>query len=328
MSRVIHTCAVSILLLFSLLRMDSIATYGQEAKVLTTIEPTAIRIGEQSVMTVRVVHDKDDPVTLALPQDTIVSGVELLGILKEDSSMLNDHLRERIYEIAITSFDSAMYTIRNVSARIGNEIITSDDHPNLIVNTVEVDLSQPDKFYDIKKQEASKFYWIDYAVYIYIALGLLLLILWGYLLYRYILSRKSGVAVKEEEVYVDPYDEAITAIQALREEELWRSNQSKEYYTRVTDILRRYIFRVWGIQTADKTSQEILTSLKAESRDQEMYSNLSKILSIADLAKFAKYHPTTEDNLSVLNATTAFVEEYKPKPVQDEEESPANIQGK
>ena len=82
----------------------------------------------------------------------------------------------------------------------------------------------------------------------------------------------------------------------------------KEYYTRLTDILRRYIFRVYGITTLDMTSAEILEAFKSQVGRDKMYTELVRILETADLAKFAKYQPASDENISLLSASVAFIE--------------------
>lgn len=294
---------------------------AQTPQVFATIEPTSIRIGEQSKMTVCVAHPVGATVALSLPADTIVSGVEILRVKDGDSVQISDQLRKKIYEVTITSFDSAMYTLRNIKARVDNHLYESEEHPKLIVNTVEVDLAHPEKFYDIKAQEDFPFNWLDIVVYIYIAFAIAILGVLIYILMRCLKRRRAKQSRIPEEVYVDPYDEAVARIRTLRERESWRNTQPKEYYTLLTDILRRYIYRVWGIQTADKTSGEILESMRKVEDDRgEIHGMLTKILSTADLAKFAKYSPSSEENLSLLNAAAMFVEENKPQEAQQGDE--------
>lgn len=77
--------------------------------------------------------------------------------------------------MVITSFDSANYQLSNIAALVGDYLYTSEEDLSLVVNTVPVDLNQPDKYADIKGQWKPKFVWTDYLIYIYILLGILLL---------------------------------------------------------------------------------------------------------------------------------------------------------
>lgn len=287
---------------------------GESVRIIPQLERSAILIGEQVKLNIRVVYPQSEVMRLVLPEDTLVSGVEIIGTELVDSVKVNDRLQEMVYDVVITSFDSANYQLSNIAALVGDSLYSSEEDLSLVVNTVPVDLNQPDKYADIKGQWKPKFVWTDYLIYIYILLGILLLGLLLFFLLRYLKRRKSVVQNNTFDVpLLDPYNEAIQSIEALRGESLLEMNKTKEYYTELTDILRRYLFRVYGIHTLEGTSSEILESFKQVVGRDRMYSELSKILQTADLAKFAKYQPDEVESMGLLSASVAFIEEHKPK---------------
>ena len=289
----------------SLLAMED----GGEVRIIPTLERSAILIGEQVKLNVKVVYPRSEMMRLVLPEDTLVSGVEIIESQLVDSTMINDRLQELIYDVVLTSFDSANYQLRNISALVGDSLYTAGDQLSLVVNTVPVDLEHPDQYADIKGQWKPPFVWQDYLIYLYIILAIIALGVATYFLVRYLKKRKKSVdEVREEEPLLDPYEEAIQSVAALKSEELWQQNRVKEYYTRLTDILRRYIFRVYGITTLDMTSAEILEAFKSQVGRDKMYTELVRILETADLAKFAKYQPASDENISLLSASVAFIE--------------------
>ncbi|WP_211833422.1 hypothetical protein [Porphyromonas levii] len=287
--------------------------HAQEVRVIPKLERSTILIGEQVQLNVRVVYPSDQAMRLVLPEDTLVAGVEIIESVLADSVIVNNRLHEMIYNVTITSFDSATYTLRNINALVGDSVYTATDELNLIVNTVPIDLSTSPEPMDIKGQWKPKFVWQDYILYLYILLGIIAALVAAYYLRKYLRGRKN--TQEEGSVVVplqDPYQEAIQSIEALKQQELWEHNQTKEYYTQMTDILRRYLWRVYSIDTMDKTSSEILETFRTKIGKDRMYSELSKILQTADLAKFAKYQPDSDDNISLLSASVAFIEEHKP----------------
>lgn len=286
---------------------------AQEVRVIPKLERSTILIGEQVQLNVRVVYPNDKIMRLVLPEDTLVAGVEIIESVLADSVIVNDRLHEMVYNVTITSFDSATYTLRNINALVGDSVYTATDELNLIVNTIPIDLSTNPEPTDIKDQWKPKFVWQDYLLYIYILLGVIALLVAGYFLRKYLLSRKKVEGEAPEVVPLqDPYEEAIQGIKALKQQELWEHNQVKEYYSQMTDILRRYLWRVYAIDTLDKTSSEILETFRTKIGKDRMYTELNKILQTADLAKFAKYQPDPDDNISLLSASVAFIEEHKP----------------
>ena len=96
----------------------------------------------------------------------------------------------------------------------------------------------------------------------------------------------------------------------------------KEYYTRLTDVLRKYIRERFGFNAMEMTSTEIMLRLQNE-EDKSMIEELRELFTTADLVKFAKYSAlVNESDANLVNAidfinTTkseeqTIVEEVKP----------------
>lgn len=287
--------------------------FAQEVKVIPSLERSEILIGEQINMRVRVIHDKKTPARLILPSDTLVNGVEILDSRLIDSLAVNDKLKEAVYDVVITSFDSAMYVLNNVKALVGDSLYSASESPTLLVNTVPVDVSNPEQYNDIKDAWKTPFVFRDYLLPAGIVALVLILAYPAYRLWRYLRRPKEASSTLLSEPEKEPYEEAMDALLTLKAKELWENNQVKEYYTELTDILRRYIFRVHGIATWDRTSSEILEAFRIGVDKGQSYSNLQKVLSTADLAKFAKYIPMAQENIGMFNLTETFVHEQRPQ---------------
>ena len=121
---------------------------------------------------------------------------------------------------------------------------------------------------------------------------------------------------------------SITETYALKEIEQLKNNSSiandnqKEYYTRLTDVLRKYIRERFGFNAMEMTSTEIMLRLQNE-EDKSMIEELRELFTTADLVKFAKYSAlVNESDANLVNAidfinTTkseeqTIVEEVKP----------------
>ena len=95
------------------------------------------------------------------------------------------------------------------------------------------------------------------------------------------------------------------------------SEDSKAYYTQLTDILREYINERFGFNATEMTSYEILERLE-ESRDKESLSELRDLLSTADMVKFAKFKPMLNENDRNLVSALEFVNDTKIEVSEDE----------
>jgi hypothetical protein len=146
---------------------------------------------------------------------------------------------------------------------------------------------------------------------------LILLVIW------LILRRKYGLKpgeIEEVQKYLPPHVRAIMDLDKLKADKPWITGQNKEYYTRLTDILRTYIEQRFQINAMEMTTAEILPLFKKDRNTQSVYQNLRQILQLSDLVKFAKLLPLeNDDELSMMNAYL-FVNQTKIEEVQFVEE--------
>lgn len=308
----------SVLMCLGMLLVTTGIAEAQETRVITTIEPSSIVIGEQAKMTVSIVYPVGTRAEIVLPKDTLVTGVEILSVSMVDSVTETDKLNRIVYDVVLTSFDSATYVLRNIQAMVGSTLVQEETPPSLIVNTVPVDIDHPNQYADIKGTWKPDFVWTDYLLYLYILLGLIAVGVLTYFLVKYLRQPKEKRSAVAPEPALDPYEEAIMGMRQLKSEELWEKNQIKEYYTRMTDILRHYLWRVYGMETAERTSTEILETFNTLVGRDRMYIELKKILQTADLAKFAQYRASSDENVSLMSAAVAFIEENKPQEKEEE----------
>lgn len=176
---------------------------------------------------------------------------------------------------------------------------------------VEVDGS---KFVGLKTVEEPDFVLMDYIWYFLVPLIVVLLAVAAWYGWKYYKKhKKDAPVIVPQEKQLPPNQEAMMALDALAEKKLWQNGQDKLFHTELTDILRRYIERRFNVPAMEKTSDEILDELYelAESQKASLV-NLKQILSMADLVKFAKYHPFADENqLSFMNSKM-FVQQTKP----------------
>ncbi len=117
-----------------------------------------------------------------------------------------------------------------------------------------------------------------------------------------------------------PYDRTIRQLQELGAQKVWQQGQVKEYYTRLTDILRTYFEDQFGIAALEQTSAELLQNIKPVTILNQQRDKLRGLLSLADLAKFAKLQPTPQEHEESLQKALEIVEWTKPaaKPAENQ----------
>ena len=114
-----------------------------------------------------------------------------------------------------------------------------------------------------------------------------------------------------------PYEEAVERLHMLKGMQLWQNGREKDYYTGLTDILREYIDRRFGVNAVEMTSSEIIDALKHNRETQLVNDQLSEILAVADFVKFASQRPLADDNERSFQRAVNFVNATKPQPVTD-----------
>ncbi len=308
-----------LLLIFILSFLARENVFAQRTLIDVKIDSAAILIGEQTVLHLTVTTDKDKNVQIVIPGDTLMRGVEVLSFSKPDSTIIeNDRLLIK-QDLLITSFDSSLYLLPPMRVIDGPDTIYSNQVA-LKVSTIPVDTDNPEEFYDIKHVWKPPFVLADYYPWIFgILLLLFLICVAGYIIQR-IRNKKSIMPFKKEAPPLPPHEQAIKELDEIKQQKLWQQGLNKEYYTLITDTLRKYIEGRFGINAMEMTSGEILDIIRRENDADSVFENLKQILQLSDFVKFAKWTPLPDENdLSMMNAYL-FVNQTKPTITISEEE--------
>ena len=117
---------------------------------------------------------------------------------------------------------------------------------------------------------------------------------------------------------VPPHQKALNEIENLKKVNFESTDDQKEYYTKLTEALRKYIKERFGFNAMEMTSSEIIMHLKANG-DESMMNELQELFMTADLVKFAKYSSLlNEKDMNLVNAIN-FIDKTKREDVPTEE---------
>jgi hypothetical protein len=214
-------------------------------------------------------------------------------------------------KLLITSFDTGKVEIPSVPFHYqGPQGVDSVLTPpmDLYVQTVAVDTTRD--IFGIKAPFGAPLSWAEIWPWAagFVALGLLV---WAliYLLRR----RKRKDMVLEPRKATEPaHVYALRELDRLKADRLWQNDRVKVYYTRLSEILRTYLWMRYGIKTLERTTDEIMSSLNdTELAQQEAYEMLSENLRFADLVKFARMQPAPTENEGALQQAYDFVHATK-----------------
>jgi hypothetical protein len=275
---------------------------AQTVKVEATIDSLQILIGEQAHIELSVAMDAGQRATLPVFADTLVSGIEVLETAKADTQYLNDNKRLLIkQQYTVTSFDSALYYIPPMTVDVAGQKYQSNSLA-LKVYSVPVDTLNADSFFGPKGVMKPDFVWADwYGLIACIVLFAPFVLLLMYLVKR-IRDNKPIIRKVKVEPKLPPHQAAMKLIEQIKSEKKAHSDNAKEYYTELTDVIRAYIRDRFGFNALEMTSAEIIEKLN-EDGNKEAIGELKELFVTADLVKFAKHSPMINENdANLINA--------------------------
>ncbi len=296
--------------------VDSIAQPQVEAQ----IDRNRMLIGDQIKLLVRI--SNYEGFSYDYPNYDVINkeGVEVVKISKPDSIVLSNGLQVIDQELFVTSFDSGSHWIQPINFSFTNAtnniVRTTNRIPFEVGNVQVVDSMGLAPIKTILLEEAS--FWDKYKTVI-LALGVLLLV--GLLIFgmRFFKFTKEKLAVKKP--IIPAHELALQKLSALKEKKLWQQGNVKEYQSELTYIVREYLEGRYNVQALESTTSQINHQLKAMSFSDEIKSQLSEMLNLADMVKFAKAEPPVEYHEKLMGYAENFVVKTKPVIVEKEEVS-------
>lgn len=292
----------------------SIVAMASPATLKAKLDSVSIVMGSVTRLHLELVQDKSALAIFPIDRiDTLTSAVEVNSRFKADTIDLGNNRIQINKDVLIQSFDSGMYQLPPVICMIGKDTVKSNA---LTLKVIPVKVDPNGDIKDYKPIENAPFHLLDWVPDVvtdyWWAFSLLALLILGGLLYYLHRRRRAVPGMKVEKKRLPPYEEAIQGLQALRSSNLWQQGHEKQYYTTLTDILRVYIDRRFGINAVEMTSTQIIDTLRSNTQIHADDRLLNEVLAIADFVKFTNERPAAQENEITLDRAIKFVEDSKP----------------
>jgi hypothetical protein len=302
--------------------------HAQEVSAQARLDTTDILIGDQINLNITFSMPMDYRVLWPFSKDTLTRNIEIIRQSPVDTIRHEkENFVDLIQTITITSFDSGYYKIPALSFAYQPINDTSfyeiQSIPSYLeVHTMEVDTTQAIKA--IKPPLAAPLTFREVLPWLLIGLSALILIL----LIIYIIrkrKKKEPLFKIRPKIILPPHIVAINELESLKQKKLWQSGKVKDYYTELTDIVRKYIEDSLGVQAVEMTTEEIMESLKGSNIKREVLNKLGGTLTLADLVKFAKEKPLPLENDNCFSHSMEFVKETTPQLETKEDDTEAEL---
>ena len=295
----------------------------QAQQVKGAVDTTSIRIGEQITYEFQVEANSTDLVMF--PEGQTFQPLEMIEAYQVDTSYAGAKMN-LIKRYGLTQFDSGSYTIPRQLISINQQPFYTDSVA-IEVNNVVIDTTKQG-LYDIKDivavERATSKIW-TYLLYFLILAAVIAVFLY-FIIRR---SRKKAEAEKK----LPPFEQALFSLKQLDQEYkepargIDERDVTKAYYSKLTDIVRRYLDEEVYDRSMESTSSELIERLMLEKQEgkidlsKETILKLDQILKRADLTKFARTSPGTgqaEADRLVAEEIVKETKEAIPPPTEEE----------
>ncbi|MDA3930119.1 MAG: hypothetical protein PF541_14305 [Prolixibacteraceae bacterium] len=329
MMKKIHTLLIALLML-----VFTLNTNAEEIKIKAQLDSSIILIGDQVKLQLEIEYPSELEILFPIPKDSLSEFVEIIERLPLDTISLENNRKSMSQEFIVTSFDTGHHQIPPFEFAFSyNEITdTAASNPTLLhvftlpkIDSLMNAMKGP---IDIKAPYEAPVSFKEVAPWL---LGTLLAAALIFLILYAIRRKKNNQPLfsfpqkPKEPAHII----ALRKLDHIKEEKVWQQGNSKQYYSDLTNTLREYIQNRFNIRAIEQTSDETIAAFKKEKGllNEVTFSNMERILTNADLVKFAKYEPLPDDNNLALVDAFFFVNQTKIEIQKEAEEIDDDSEG-
>ncbi|MDX9880703.1 MAG: hypothetical protein RBS73_01480 [Prolixibacteraceae bacterium] len=316
-----------LIVLLTVIFADLGTAQTSKIKATASIDSTRILIGDQVKLRLEVDQPKNAKLDFPEIGDSITSAIEVIERSPLDTFTLSDAEQIKIIQnFTITSFDTGVQMVPQFRFLLKHDGQTDSIFTQpLALEVLGMPLDTTKGPVDIKKPYAAPVTLKEVTPYI---LGIILIAAIIFFIFYYMERKKKNQPLfsRPEKPKEPAHIVALRELDRIKEEKIWQQDKIKQYYSELSDTLRIYIEGRFGIPAMEQTSDETLSAFRyrRDLIDEKSLEELSQILKLSDLVKFAKYYPLPDDNnLSLINAYF-FVNQTKKEEIKKPEDPPVD----
>lgn len=258
-------------------------------------------VGDEIPLTLTLRYAKE--LSVALPNITTL-GPFTVKKLEKTSTLEGDEIVQSLFftlttfSVGETTIPSVRVDFRRPDGTVGS--VVSQEIPVRIRSVLD------DAIQDIREAKPpmrimERNYTLLWIAGVAAALGLAAVMLIRSLRRHEALRQQIPVAPRS------PAEIALQHLESLAGAGLLEKGLWKEYYSRISDVLRRYIEARKSFAAMEMTTAEIFRALKSPSTESSPLGLLRAVLEESDLVKFAKFVPNRDGAREALQGAKRFV---------------------
>ena len=270
--------------------------------------PSVIHVGDEVRLAIQVRFPKGFSIEPLSSKKLNFAPFELRGIdkpliVQQGNEILQTVMvRLTIFEVGDFNIPSIPVTVWNVAAQ------NAEAHtPPIPVHVVSIGKTKDDKP-DIRPIKGPITVSLRYLWdWFFGAAALFLSALLVFKIYR-----RHKKRMEDLESLLPPHQRLARELERLNENGWLSLGREKEHYTGLSDILRRYLERRYGLELMEHTTAEIMTFLKEKNFEEEIFGQIREVLEKTDLVKFARFMPERALAADLENRLRHIAEQTKP----------------
>jgi hypothetical protein len=263
--------------------------FAQEITITASTDTSDYMIGDQIQYSLKITMDKNVFIINPFFRDSL-KNIDVLGI-NGPTLEKTENAKTVNYLCVLSRFDSAQVTIPPIKVEYrtkGDSTLKTILSNPVSFNVHRLDVNVQEDIKDIKPPV--KLFDYLFLIYILIAFAVISILVYYFIYRKYFKKKKEEVVVKKEEKLLS-HQLALKKLDELDKEQLWQKGFVKDYHSRITDIIREYFEKQFGLPSLERTTTESLNLLSKHPLGVKVLDITSQFLHNADLVKFAKFTP-------------------------------------
>jgi len=305
--------------LFLVIVFAASVLFAQEQSLIevqSEVDTSTITIGDRIKYSITI--DRDKNLRIMKPGEGLNLGMFEIKDYKFHDPVEKDGRLIEKYEFTISVYDTGKFTIPPFPIAYF-PVDTSRQYKIIEASAIDIYVQSVISGDDAKELKDIKFplyipfnyfFWISMAVVIILVAVIAYL---GYLLWKR--RKEKGYLFSPPPPPRPAHEIALEALEGLYQSKLLEERQFKEFFSRLSEIVRAYLEGRYFFDALEETTSEIMRDAKRHVEETSLLDDLKNILEISDLIKFAKYIPeekeveeAKEQSLNFVNATKLIYE--------------------
>ena len=308
-----------LLLYLGLILSTPITSFSQNLSIQGKLNRSEIKTGEQAVIDLTIRTNNLPQTKFYLKEEAQKEApYTVIALVPVDTVDISSRIKEISAKLVLTSFDSTLITIPPIVAKTPTD--SAETAPmGLKVIQPEVDSKHPSNFKDIKAPWDVSLSLKDWLILIlsswifWVVIAVLVGFYIAYRVFNYYQNKKVNTTPQIQVRELSLIEKIETALLQLEQQQLIEQELFKEFYSELITIFKSYLNESYSWTTTEMTSNELMKQMSSVELSSSEHEMLRLVLTEADLSKFAKYTPSSDNARLALSQIRQLVRELHRK---------------